>query len=585
MASEGVRRRLTAILAADVAGYSQLMGADETGTVRDLKAHQAILLPMVSEFGGRIIDTAGDGILAEFASVVKALECAVAIQKTMAERTAAVDQVRRMQWRIGVNIGDVIFDEARIYGDGINVAARLEGIAEPGGVCVSEDAYRQTRGKVNAEFIDIGEQSLKNIARPVRAYKVMLGGSRTMAAAEVPLPSKPSIAVLPFQNISGDPAQEYFADGMVEEIITALSRTRRLFVVARNSSFTYKGRAVDVKQIGRELGVRYVLEGSVRKAANRVRITGQLIDASTGVHMWAERFDSALEDIFDLQDQVTVKVVTAIVPEIERAEIDRAKRKPTESLDAYEYFLRGMASFYQGTRNAIDDALQLFQKAIALDPGFSSAHGMAAWCHVQRKSYGWTKDRAQESAAIERLARLAIRLGKDDPIALYTGGYALTQVQDQLETGAAMIDRALALDPNLSAAWHLSGWVRIYLCEPETAIEQFMHVMRLSPLDPFLFGTQHGMAAAHFLASRYDEASSWAEKVLRGHPNYLPGLRMSAASNAFAGRLADAQKTMARLRQIDPGLRVADLNDVVPFRRPEDFARYVEGLRRAGLPE
>jgi len=585
LASEGVRRRLTAILAADVAGYSQLMGADETGTVRDLKAHQAILLPMVSEFGGRIIDTAGDGILAEFASVVKALECAVAIQKTMAERTAAVDQVRRMQWRIGVNIGDVIFDEARIYGDGINVAARLEGIAEPGGVCVSEDAYRQTRGKVNAEFIDIGEQSLKNIARPVRAYKVMLGGSRTMAAAEVPLPSKPSIAVLPFQNISGDPAQEYFADGMVEEIITALSRTRRLFVVARNSSFTYKGRAVDVKQIGRELGVRYVLEGSVRKAANRVRITGQLIDASTGVHMWAERFDSALEDIFDLQDQVTVKVVTAIVPEIERAEIDRAKRKPTESLDAYEYFLRGMASFYQGTRNAIDDALQLFQKAIALDPGFSSAHGMAAWCHVQRKSYGWTKDRAQESAAIERLARLAIRLGKDDPIALYTGGYALTQVQDQLETGAAMIDRALALDPNLSAAWHLSGWVRIYLCEPETAIEQFMHVMRLSPLDPFLFGTQHGMAAAHFLASRYDEASSWAEKVLRGHPNYLPGLRMSAASNAFAGRLADAQKTMARLRQIDPGLRVADLNDVVPFRRPEDFARYVEGLRRAGLPE
>jgi len=585
LASEGVRRRLTAILAADVAGYSQLMGADETGTVRDLKAHQAILLPMVSEFGGRIIDTAGDGILAEFASVVKALECAVAIQKTMAERTAAVDQVRRMQWRIGVNIGDVIFDEARIYGDGINVAARLEGIAEPGGVCVSEDAYRQTRGKVNAEFIDIGEQSLKNIARPVRAYKVMLGGSRTMAAAEVPLPSKPSIAVLPFQNISGDPAQEYFADGMVEEIITALSRTRRLFVVARNSSFTYKGRAVGVKQIGRELGVRYVLEGSVRKAANRVRITGQLIDASTGVHMWAERFDSALEDIFDLQDQVTVKVVTAIVPEIERAEIDRAKRKPTESLDAYEYFLRGMASFYQGTRNAIDDALQLFQKAIALDPGFSSAHGMAAWCHVQRKSYGWTKDRAQESAAIERLARLAIRLGKDDPIALYTGGYALTQVQDQLETGAAMIDRALALDPNLSAAWHLSGWVRIYLCEPETAIEQFMHVMRLSPLDPFLFGTQHGMAAAHFLASRYDEASSWAEKVLRGHPNYLPGLRMSAASNAFAGRLADAQKTMARLRQIDPGLRVADLNDVVPFRRPEDFARYVEGLRRAGLPE
>jgi TolB-like protein len=399
------------------------------------------------------------------------------------------------------------------------------------------------------------------------------------------VPDKPSIAVLPFQDMSGEPGQEYFADGVVEEIITALSRTRRLFVIARNSSFTYKGRAVDVKQIGRDLGVRYVLEGSVRRAANRVRITGQLIDASTGAHLWAERFDSALEDIFALQDQITVRVVTAIVPEVERAEIDRAKRKPTERLDAYDYFLRGMANFYKGTRSAMSDALQLFEKVLALDPEFGSAYGMVAWCHVQRKSHGWMTDPARESAAIEGLARRAVRLGKDDPIALYAGGYALARVPGQLEAGAAMIDRALALDPNLAAAWHLSGWVKIYLGDPEAALEQFAHAMRLSPLDPFLFGMQHGMAAAHFLAGRYDEALPWVEKVLRDHPNHLPALRMSAACNAFAGRLADAQKAMARMRKIDPGFRAADVKDVVPFRQPEDFARYAEGLRRAGLPD
>jgi TolB-like protein len=398
------------------------------------------------------------------------------------------------------------------------------------------------------------------------------------------IPDRPSVAVMPFQNLSEDASQEYFADGVVEDIITALSRTRRLFVIARNSSFTYKGRAVDVKQIGRELGVRYVLEGSVRKAANRVRITGQLIDAATGAHLWAERFDSTLEDIFDLQDNITVRVVTAIVPQMERAEIERARRKPTESLDAYDYFLRGMASFYQGTRNAISDALRLFEQAIALDPEFASAYGMAAWCQVQRQSYGWMIDPAQESGAIEGLARRALRWGKQDPIALYTGGYAIARLPGQLESGAATIERALALDPNLAAAWHLSGWVKIYLRDAKAALEHFTHAMRLSPLDPFLFGMQHGMAAAHFLASRYDEASSWAESVLRDHPNYLPALRMSAASNALAGRLVDAQKAMAQMRKIDPDFSAADVKNVAPFRHPDDFARYADALQKAGLP-
>jgi TolB-like protein/class 3 adenylate cyclase len=590
MATSGqarVERRLAAILAADVAGYSLLMGTDEAGTANALRDHRAAVDPIVTSHGGRIVKTTGDGVLLEFPSIVAAVECAIAVQKLLAERNADVPEGRQMLFRIGINLGDVLIEGDDILGDGVNVAARLEGISEAGGICISDSAYQQVRGKISAEFMDIGEQHLKNIARPVRAYKVSVDASIGGEEAKPALtpPDKPSIAVLPFQNMSGDPEQEYFADGMVEDIITALSRTRRLFVIARNSTFTYKGRAVDVKQVGRELGVRYVLEGSVRKAANRVRITGQLIDTSTAAHLWADRFDGRPEDIFDLQDQVTASVVGAIAPKLEQAEIERARRKPTESLDAYDYYLRGMASFYRGTKDAISEALQLFHKAIALDPEFASAYGMAAWCYAQRKNNGWMTDRVQETAAIGRLARQAARLGKEDPTALYTGGFALAQVEGNLDAGAALIDRARALDPNLAAAWHLSAWTRINLREPEAAIEHLTQAMRLNPLDPLLFGMQNGMAAAHFLAGRYDEASSWAEKALREHPNYLPAIRMSAASLAFAGRLTEAQKTMARMRQVDPALRVADLKDLVPFRRPEDFARYVEGLRRAGLPD
>jgi TolB-like protein len=387
-------RRLAAVLAADIAGYSTLMGADEARAVRDLKGHQAVVLPMVAEFGGRVIDTAGDGILAEFPSVVNAVKCAVAIQSKMAERNSAIEAECRMQFRVGINIGDVVYDEVRIYGDGINVAARLEGIAEPGGICISSKVYEEINGRIELAFEDIGEQQLKNIARKVRVYRVRLN-SVAPTAAQLALPDKPSIAVLPFQNMSGDPEQDYFADGIVEEIITALSRIRWLFVIARNSSFTYKGRAVDVKQVGRELGVRYVLEGSVRNAANRVRVTGQLIDSATGAHLWADRFDGALDDVFDLQDKVTASVVGAIAPKLQQAEIERAKRKPTDSLDAYDHFLRGMASIHLGTRQDIDEALRLFYRAIELDRDFASAYGMAAWCFVWRKVNGWIGNRAQ----------------------------------------------------------------------------------------------------------------------------------------------------------------------------------------------
>ena len=403
--------------------------------------------------------------------------------------------------------------------------------------------------------------------------------------AALSLPNKPSIAVLPFANLSGDPDQDYFVDGIVEDITTALSQFRQLFVIARGSSFAYKGRAVDVKDVGRELGVRYVLEGSVRKATNRVRIAAQLIDASTGAHLWADRFDGALQEVFDLQDQLTSSVVGAIVPKLEQAEIERAKRKPTESLDAYDYFLRGMASFHRMNREAIDQALESFRKAIELDAEFASAYGMAAYCYVWRKTNGWVVNRAQEIAETARLAQLAADFGKDDAVALGTAGFALAHVVGDLDGGAAMINKACALNPNLANLWLFSGWVKTYLSEPETAIEHLARAMRLSPFDPQAFAAHLVTGFGHFIAGRYDEASMWAERALREQPNFAGAARVTAASHAFAGRLEQAKKAMDRLRQIDPALRVSNLQDVTPLRRPEDLARYAEGLRKAGLPE
>ena len=396
MAEARVERRLAAILAADVVSYSRMMGTDEEGTLAALKAYRRELIdPKIAEHRGRIVKTTGDGLLVEFASVVDALRCAVEFQRGMAERNVEVPREKLIEFRVGIHQGDIIIDGGDIFGDGVNVAARLEGLAEPGGICVSGRVQEDARGKIDIVFEDAGEQLLKNIERPVRVYRMRPNSAALSHQPALVLPDKPSIAVLPFQNMSGDPEQDYFADGIVEDIITALSRFRNLFVIARNSSFTYKGRAVDVKQVSRELGVRYVLEGSVRKATNRVRITGQLIDATTGAHLWADRFDGTLEDVFDLQDQVTVSVVSAIAPTLEQVEIERAKRKPTASLVAYDYFLRGTASLHQGTKEAISEALRLFYQAIELDREFSSAYGMAAWCYVVRKTNGWMQDLVQ----------------------------------------------------------------------------------------------------------------------------------------------------------------------------------------------
>jgi adenylate cyclase len=449
---------------------------------------------------------------------------------------------------------------------------------------VSSQVQENARGSIDIAFEDLGQQQLKNIAQPVRVYRVKLDTTVALETQRPTVPNKPSIAVLPFQNMSGDPEQEYFADGVVEEIITAMSRMSWLFVIARNSSFTYKGRAVDVKQVGRELGVRYVLEGSVRRAANRVRITGQLIDASTGAHLWADRFEGDLEDIFSLQDQVTISVVGAIAPKLEQAEIERAKRKPTESLDAYDYFLRGMAALHQGTKDANNEALRLFYKAIELDPEFASAHAMAAYCYVWRKSNGWMEDSKRETAEAVRLAFRATELGKDDAVALCWGGFALARAAGDLDNGLAFLDRAIAINPNLAAAWGFSGRVRVYRGEPELAIEHLARAMRLSPLDWEKFGFLGSTAYAHLFSGRYDEASTWAEKAIRENPNFLPVCVIAAASNALTGRMKEAKTALERLRQIDPSLRVSNLKNSLFFRRPKDIAKLEEGLKKAGLP-
>ena len=586
MAEARAQRRLSAILAGDIAGYSRLMGANEEGTLATLRAHRGEFIdPTIAQHRGRIVKTTGDGILLEFPSAVDAVRCALEVQRGMAKRNSAAQRDQRIDFRIGVNVGDIIIEGDDIFGDGVNIAARLEGIAEPGGIAISDDTYRQVRDKLDVTFDDAGEQALKNIARPVRVYRVRLEAAARTPSPALSLPDKPSIAVLPFQNMSGDPEQEYFADGVVEDIITALSRIRWLFVIARNSSFIYKGRAVDVKQVGRELGVRYVLEGSVRKATNRVRVTGQLIDVSTGAHLWGDRFEGALEDIFDLQDQVAASVIGAIAPQLEHAEIERAKRKPTDSLDAYDYFLRGMANYYGRTREAINEALPLFYKAIELDKNFASAYGMAAWCYAWRKINGWMTDRTQEIAETARLARRAAELGPDDAVALSRGAHALGYVVGDLDTAAIFADRALALNPNLAGAWYASGWVRVFLGESDVAIKHFAQAMRLSPLDPHSIGMQAGTAFAHLLAGRFDEASLWAGKAMWENTNYLTTLIIAAASDALAGRPAQAQKTMARLRELYPTLRVSNVKEWAAFRRTEDLAKLEEGLRKAGLAE
>ncbi len=583
MADDRVERRLTAILAADVVGYSRLMGLDEEGTLATLKAHRGSFLdPTITRHRGRIVKTTGDGILVEFTSAVDAACCAVDIQRGMADRNAAVQRDRRIELRIGINVGDIIIDGDDIFGDGVNVAARLEGIAEPGGISISDDTYRQVRDKLDLTFDDVGEQHLKNISHPVKVYRVRLETAAQPAPTALKPPEKPSIAVLPFQNISGDPEQEYFADGMVEDIITGLSRIKWLFVIARNSTFTYKGRAIDVKQVGRELGVRYVLEGSVRKAADRVRITAQLIDAITGAHVWAERYDRKTDDVFALQDEITLSVVGAIEPSLRLAEVERAKRKRPDSLDAYDLVLRALPDVYSRMPEQSKRALALLERALALDSSYALAHACAAECHHTLFLRGGLHEEDRKAAA--RHAQIAIANGQDDALALTLAGFSVGMDGHDRAAAFAAFEAALALSPSSALTYILGSVIFSFAGEAERAIDWAERGLRLSPLDPWRSSAFISLAVGHFNRGRYEEAAAAARKSVQCSPGFSICHMALAAPLAKLGRLEEAKSAAVRVLELQPTFNCsrhfANINC-----EPVLAASFREALHAAGLPE
>ena len=578
-------RRLAAILAADVAGYSRLMGADEEGTLERLKALRRELVdPKIAEHHGRIVKTTGDGMLVEFASVVDAVRSAVAVQQAMTGRNSGIAAEERIELRIGINLGDVIVEGDDLYGDGVNIAARIEALADAGGVFVSNTVHDQVRDRLPFVFEDLGEQQVKNIARPVRVYRVRDAGTdanRPSAPASpvLPLPDKPSIAVLPFANMSGDPEQEYFVDGMVEEIITALSRIRWLFVIARNSSFTYKGQAVDVKQVGRELGVRYVLEGSVRKAGNRVRITAQLIDALTGTHLWADRFDGSLEDVFELQEKVASSVAGIIEPALQAAETARSAARPTNDLTAYDLYLRAYAMVWSSARQ-IPEALRLTEQAIARDPRYGPALAWAAVCCHRLLLEGRSEDPEADRVKGTDFARRALEVAGDDPGILANASLALASFGEDIGAMTALVDRALSLNPSFARGWHISGLLRLFAGQPDIAIEHVETSLRLSPR--VRVGTQLGlMGGAHFLARRFNEAVPKLLLGIQEDPSHPQPYRILAACYAHMGRLDDAREIVERLRAITPIV----VPTTFPLRDPEHRELLLSGLRLAAGEE
>jgi adenylate cyclase len=584
MTQERVQRRLAAILAADVVGYGKLMGADEEGTFTRLKAHQGTLVePIVRAHRGRIFKTTGDGMLVEFSSAVDSLCCALEIQRSMSRTNADVPKEQRIQFRVGINVGDIIVDGGDVYGDAVNMAARLESLANPGGIYLSDDAHRQVLGKLDVTFDDEGEHTLKNIVRPVRIYSVHLEIATTPRRPTLPMPDKPSIAVLPFENLSADPEQEYFADGMVEEIITALSRIRWLFVIARNSSFVYKHQVVDIKQVGRELGVRYALEGSVRRAGDKLRIAGQLIDTATGSHIWANRYDGVLSDVFDLQDRIAESVVGAIQPSILAAEMERSARKRPGSLIAYDYVLRALPLVWSLDRAQSDSAQDLLERALSVEPDYPLALSLAAWCHAQRAVYNWTDALDEEREMALRLAQRAAAISRDDPMVLAILGAAHTIARD-LRIAAEHLERALSLDPNSAWAWSRSGWLNVHRGCPELAIQQFERAIRLSPFDPAGFACFFGIACACFLEGQYDEAVEWSHKGLSQQPEAAWQLRVLVPALIHAGRREEAHQAFETLMKHYPGLTISKVRNALPF-AAEMVERIVDGLRQTGLPE
>jgi adenylate cyclase len=571
------QRRLAAILVADVVGYSKLVGNDEAGTLAQLQSLRIdVIEPQLATHAGRLFKAVGDGFLVEFASAVQAVSCAKAIQEANTPGALSL--------RIGIHLGDVVVQGDDLMGDGVNVAARIEGIAEPGGIALSRAVHEQVRDKLDLPFVDKGEMELKNIARPVHVWRWSPGSavSTVTASAVLPLPDKPSIAVLPFQNMSGDPEQQYFADGMVEEIITALSRFKSLFVIARNSSFTFKGKAVDIKEVGRSLGVRYVLEGSVRKASGKVRITGQLIDAATGAHLWADRFERDLTDIFALQDEVTVAVVSAIQPRLLQTEIAMATRRQPNNLTAYDIYLRALPHYHLTTREGIAEAAKLAHRALELDPRFGCFAALAGACHQLNVIHGYAIDPQFDRTEAVRLLRLALRLDGDDSDTLAMAASVSAYMVGDSESEIEMADRAVALNPNSYRVWSNRGWVYKVAGLHEEAVQSFKHAIRMSPMDPALHQTLCGMGLAFIELRRFDEAVVAGKRSVRHNISFSSAYRCLASAFAHLGRNAEAREAAARLLEVDPAFTIS----AWIARGGQSNAKLViEGLRKAGLPE
>jgi adenylate cyclase len=582
-------RRLAAILAADVAGYSRLIGADEEGTINRLRSIRAELIdPKITEHRGRIVKTTGDGLLAEFSSVVDALRCATEWQHEMAEQIAAAPDDSRIEFRIGVHQGDIVVDDRDIFGDGVNVAARLEGLAEPGGICVSARVQEDVAGRLDLTLDDMGEQNLKNIARPVRVYRVRLvtaeNTPKLMRAENEPtVPDKPSVAVLPFANMSSDPEQEFFADGISEDVITALSRYPSLFVIARNSSFSYKGRAVDVKKVGRELGVRYVLEGSLRKFGNRIRVTAQLVEAETGKHVWAERYDRDLAGIFALQDEITGAVTVAVTPAIADAELRRAMRKQPANLDAWAAYQRGLWHLTKATADDNEVAQRHFEQAIDLDSSFSGGYRGLAMAQFEAAAFQKCS-LSDMQRSVEPLARRAVALDGADAEARSCLGLALLLRGDH-DGALAEHERALMISPNLAFAHGQTGTTLVFSGQPEEGLASLHTSIRLDPRDTFSAIRLMHIASALYFSGKYEAAVEAAKRTIRSYPDFPLTYRWFAAALAQAGKIDEAKEALDRAIAIAPVSFDMYVRSRAPWMRPEDQAHILEGLRKAGWRE
>ena len=593
-ADEAVERRLASIMSADVVGYSRLMGADEAGTLARLKAYRHDLIdPRIDRHRGRIVKTSGDGLLIEFPSVIDAVQCAIEVQQPLSERNAALSETEQMHFRIGINLGDVIVEPDDIYGDGINVAARLQTISEPGGVCISSPVFDQVKNKMSLDYVDLGDQELKNIAEPVRAYRLRVGAGAQpeppakaaqadrQVGATAELPDKPSIAVLPFDNMSGDPEQEYFSDGITEDIITDLSKVSGLFVIARNSTFAYKGKSMNVTQVVRELGVRYVLEGSVRKAGDRVRVTAQLIDGVTGGRRWAERYDRKVEDIFSVQDELTEQIVQALEVSLTDSERERLTHKDTENLEAYDFLLRGKDLYLRFTREANDQARQMFEQAVALDPNFVPAYAELARVYIQARNHGWSESLVESLKRAREYGEKALAL--DDQLAQAHNVLGFTDMwQKRHEQARAHVDRALAVDPNFADSHMVRAFTLGFVGRAEEAVRAVEHAMRLNPSAPFWYMWALGITC--FVKQDYVNAVAACKKASSANPNFVFAHLWLAAGYGLLGQ-PEAKDEAAHCLRLNPDVSVKWAMEVVPYEDPATLRRFADGLRAAGLPD